>query len=43
MRDRDGGWGETHGTDYIRFVFVNEPVARLKRLGAAVRAALAVP
>ncbi len=34
------GWGETHGRDYIRFVFANETVARLKGLGARVRAAL---
>jgi len=34
------GWGETHGADYIRFVYANEPVERLKRLGPAVRAAL---
>jgi len=36
------GWGETHGPQYIRFVFANEPVARLKGLGAKVRAALRV-
>lgn len=35
------GWGETHGAAYIRFVFANEPVPRLKGLGAHVRAALA--
>lgn len=35
------GWGETHGRQYIRFVFSNEPVERLKGLGAKVRAALA--
>lgn len=34
------GWGERHGADYIRFVFANEPVARLRGLGAKVRAAL---
>jgi aspartate/methionine/tyrosine aminotransferase len=34
------GWGERHGAQYIRFVFANEPVERLKRLGAPVRAAL---
>lgn len=34
------GWGERHGAQYIRFVFANEPVARLKGLGARVRAAL---
>ncbi len=34
------GWGDAHGTDYIRFVFANEPVERLHRLGPAVRAAL---
>ena len=35
------GWGVTHGAQYIRFVFANEPVPRLKLLGARVRAALA--
>jgi aspartate/methionine/tyrosine aminotransferase len=35
------GWGETHGAAFIRFVFANEPVARLRGLGARVRAALA--
>jgi N-succinyldiaminopimelate aminotransferase len=34
------GWGEAHGKDYIRFVFANEPVERLRRVGAAVRAAV---
>ncbi|HEX2890841.1 pyridoxal phosphate-dependent aminotransferase [Vineibacter terrae] len=34
------GWGETHGAQYIRFVFSNEPVSRLKGLGARVRRAL---
>ena len=34
------GWGEAHGPQYIRFVFANEPVARLKGLGDRVRAAL---
>ncbi|MGH7125808.1 MAG: pyridoxal phosphate-dependent aminotransferase [Stellaceae bacterium] len=34
------GWGETHGAQYIRFVFANEPVARLKGLGQKVRRAL---
>jgi len=36
------GWGATHGTQYIRLVFANEPVARLKGLGTRVRAALGV-
>lgn len=36
------GWGETHGAQYIRFVFANEPVARLRSLGAKVRAALGI-
>ncbi len=36
------GWGETHGPQYIRFVFSNEPVARLRGLGKRVRAALGV-
>ncbi|HKX09104.1 MAG TPA: pyridoxal phosphate-dependent aminotransferase [Stellaceae bacterium] len=34
------GWGETHGAQYIRFVFANEPVARLKGVGERVRRAL---
>ena len=34
------GWGETHGAQYIRFVFANEPAGRLRGLGARVRAAL---
>jgi len=34
------GWGATHGCQYIRFVFANEPVSRLKLLGERVRAAL---
>jgi len=34
------GWGQTHGDQYIRFVFANEPVPRLKLLGGRVRAAL---
>ena len=34
------GWGEEHGSQYIRFVFSNEPSERLKGLGAKVRKAL---
>lgn len=34
------GWGETHGAQYLRFVFSNEPVERLRGLGDKVRAAL---
>lgn len=34
------GWGQAHGPQYIRFVFSNEPVERLRGLGARVRAAL---
>jgi len=34
------GWGETHGAQYIRFVYANEPVERLSGLGDRVRAAL---
>ncbi|MEI5665496.1 pyridoxal phosphate-dependent aminotransferase [Bosea sp. CCNWLW174] len=34
------GWGETHGGQYIRFVYANEPTRRLRALGARVRAAL---
>lgn len=36
------GWGERHGGQYIRFVYANEPVPRLKGLGARVRDALGV-
>ena len=36
------GWGERHGSDFIRFVFSNEPVERLTGLGARVRAALRI-
>lgn len=36
------GWGEAHGPQYVRFVFSNEPVQRLKTLGARVRAALQI-
>ncbi len=36
------GWGIEHGPQYIRFVFANEPVPRLKGLGRKVRAALGV-
>jgi aspartate/methionine/tyrosine aminotransferase len=34
------GWGETHGAQYIRFVFANEPAARLEGAGARIRRAL---
>ena len=34
------GWGESHGAQYIRFVYANEPTQRLRGLGARVRAAL---
>ncbi len=34
------GWGVAHGQQYIRFVFANEPVERLRGMGAKVRAAL---
>ena len=36
------GWGETHATQYIRFVFANEPTQRLELLGARVRKALSL-
>ena len=36
------GWGETHGSQYIRFVFANEPVQRLELMGARVRKALSI-
>lgn len=34
------GWGETHGSQYIRFVFANEPAQRLAGAGARIRKAL---
>lgn len=33
-------WGEVHGSQYVRFVFSNEPIDRLKGLGLKVRRAL---
>lgn len=36
------GWGEEHGSQYIRFVFANEPVRRLKGFGVKVRSALRI-
>ncbi len=36
------GWGEEHGSQYIRFVYANEPVQRLKGLGVRVRSALGI-
>lgn len=36
------GWGDTHGAQYIRLVFANEPVPRLELLGPRVRRALRV-
>jgi aspartate/methionine/tyrosine aminotransferase len=35
------GWGVTHGEQYVRFVFSNEPVERLTMLGHRVRRAIA--
>ena len=34
------GWGETHGSQFLRLVFANEPAPRLTGLGARVRTAL---
>ena len=34
------GWGERHGPQYIRFVFSNEPMHRLRGMGDKVRRAL---
>jgi len=34
------GWGQMHGEQYLRFVFSNEPVERLRGLGDKVHAAL---
>ncbi|PTA68746.1 pyridoxal phosphate-dependent aminotransferase [Deinococcus arcticus] len=34
------GWGQTHGAQYLRFVFANEPVGRLSLLRERLMAAL---
>ena len=36
------GWGETPEPQYIRFVFADEPAARLEGVGQRIRAALGV-
>ena len=36
------GWGDVHGSQYIRIVFANESCERLKGVGAKVRAALKI-
>ena len=36
------GWGEVNGAQFLRFVFANEPVERLKGIGDRVRAALSL-
>ena len=36
------GWGEVHGSQYLRFVFANEPVERLMGVGVKVRRALGI-
>ncbi len=36
------GWGLTHGSQYIRFVYSNEPKERLRGLGDKVRSALGI-
>jgi N-succinyldiaminopimelate aminotransferase len=35
------GWGEVNGAQFLRFVFANEPVERLKGIGARMTRALA--
>ncbi len=35
------GWGERNGRQFLRLVFANEPVGRLRGIGARVRTALA--
>jgi len=36
------GWGEVNGGQFLRFVFANEPVERIRGAGARIRAALGV-
>jgi len=36
------GWGDRHGAGWLRFVFANEPVERIRGCGARIRAALDV-
>ena len=34
------GWGDVNGKQFVRFVFSNEPVERLRGIGERIRAAL---
>jgi len=36
------GWGEQYGRQYIRFVFSNEPIERLRRVSNKVRSVLRI-
>jgi aspartate/methionine/tyrosine aminotransferase len=36
------GWGERYGAGWLRFVFANEPVERIRGCGARIRAALGI-
>ena len=36
------GWGNMNGSQFLRFVFSNEPVERIRGAGARIRAALGV-
>lgn len=36
------GWGEVHGSQYVRFVFSNETLDRLRGIGGKVRKALGI-
>jgi len=36
------GWGELHGARFLRFVFANEPAARLRGIGTRIRTALGI-
>jgi N-succinyldiaminopimelate aminotransferase len=37
------GWGEVNGSQFLRLVFSNEPVERIRGAGARIRAALGIP
>ena len=37
------GWGDVNGSRFLRFVFSNEPVERIRGAGGRIRAALGIP
>jgi len=37
-----GGWGEVNGSRFLRLVFSNEPVERIRGVGSRIRSALGI-